>query len=109
MVDKSGETPSTSAAASTDEEGLTNDEYTESSSDEDFSWSEDEEDAEMLQSIFEGVYCSSLAKCSAKNDPVERDSYLLFDKDLMENETGDEGNLSRVAPVHVDTLIINVG
>jgi len=94
MVDKSGETPSTSATASTDEEGLTNgeytDEYTESSSDEDFSWSEDEEDAEMLQSIFEGVYCSSLAKCSTKIDPVERDSYLLFDKDLMENEIGDE-------------------
>ena len=80
MVDKSGETPRTSAAASTDE-GLTNGKYTESSSDEDILWSEDKEDAEMLQSMFEGVYCSSLAKCSTKNDPVERDFYLLFDKD----------------------------
>jgi len=64
MVDKTGETPSTSAVASTDEEGLTNGKYTDeyTDSDEDFSWSEVEEDAKMLQSVFEGVYCSSLAK-----------------------------------------------
>ena len=46
--------------------------------------SDDDNDSEMLQTVFEGIYSTSFV--STRNDPVERDSLLLFDKDVMDSD-----------------------
>lgn len=65
--------------------------FVESTSEGEVLSSGDDNDAEMLQTVFEGIYSTSLV--SARNDPVERDSLLLFDKDLIDSdaETSVEG------------------
>ena len=70
--------------------------YIESTSEGEVLSSGDDDDAEMLQTVFEGVYSTSFV--SARNDPVERDSLLLLDKDLMESDSECcmEGNLSEI-------------
>lgn len=47
--------------------------------------SSDQNDAEMWEQILDGAYCSAVPP---KMDPAERDSLLLFDKDLVEDLEG---------------------
>jgi len=52
-----------------------------------------DEDAERLDWIVEGAYCRSPSKvfCKASREPVEMDSLLLLDKDLIAADEVPEG------------------
>ena len=71
--------------------------YIESTSEGEVLSSGHDNDSEMLQTVFEGIYSTSFV--STRNDPVERDSLLLFDKNLMDSdaETSTEGSSCRLA------------
>ena len=78
-------------------ETISDGDYIESTSEGEVLSSGDDNDSEMLQTVFEGIYSTSFV--STRNDPVERDSLLLFDKDLMDSdaETSTEGSSCRLA------------
>lgn len=68
--------------------------YAESTSEGEVLSSGDDDDAEMLQTVFEEIYSTSLPR--ARNDPVDRESLLLFDKDLMDSDADTSADTSVV-------------
>ena len=66
------------------------------------SYGTSDEESELLQMALEGAYICSPSKTML--DPAERSSYLLFDKDLMEQECDDE--IGKCEPYRVFTTCV---